>query len=156
MDGSAPSACCRSAAPPAIAARPATSAPPWRRGRLATAPTDPAIGPWHPPPAGRMGCLKGGVVANVVVPAPGYVAFAAHYGFRPDFCEAADPESKGLVEALVGYAKRDLVVAGGPRPRPPPAGPGAPRPGPPGARLPIARPAVPVRSLAAYATESVR
>ena len=27
--------------------------------------------------ADRMGCLKGGVVANVVVPAPGYVAFAA-------------------------------------------------------------------------------
>ena len=42
--------------------------------------------------ADRMGCLKGGVVANVVVPAPGYLAFAAHYGFRPDFCEAADPE----------------------------------------------------------------
>lgn len=36
--------------------------------------------------------------------------FATHYGFRPDFCEAADPESKGVVEALVGYAKRDLVV----------------------------------------------
>jgi len=63
--------------------------------------------------ADRMGCLKGGVVANVVVPAPGYVAFAAHYGFRPDFCEAADPESKGLVEHLVGYAKRDLVVPAG-------------------------------------------
>ncbi|HEY6057237.1 MAG TPA: IS21 family transposase [Candidatus Limnocylindrales bacterium] len=60
--------------------------------------------------ADRMGCLKGGVVANVVVPAPGYVAFAAHYGFRPDFCEAADPESKGMVEHLVGYAKRDLLV----------------------------------------------
>lgn len=62
----------------------------------------------------RMGCLKGGVVANVVVAAPGLVRFAAHYGFRPDFCEAADPESKGLVEALVGYAKRDLVVGCGP------------------------------------------
>jgi transposase len=62
--------------------------------------------------ADRMGCLKGGVVANVVVPAPGYVAFATHYGFRPDFCEAADPESKGVVENLVGYAKRDLVVPG--------------------------------------------
>ncbi len=60
--------------------------------------------------ADRMGCLKGGVVANVVVPAPGYVAFAGHYGFRPDFCEAADPESKGIVEHLVGYAKRDLVI----------------------------------------------
>jgi transposase len=63
--------------------------------------------------ADRMGCLKGGVVANVVVPAPGYVAFAAHYGFRPDFCEAADPESKGVVEHLVGYAKRDLLVPAG-------------------------------------------
>jgi transposase len=60
--------------------------------------------------ADRMGCLKGGVVANVVVPAPEYVRFAAHYGFKPDFCEAADPESKGIVENLVGYAKADLVV----------------------------------------------
>lgn len=63
--------------------------------------------------ADRMGCLKGGVVANVVVPAPGYVAFAAHYGFRPDFCEAGDPESKGMVEHLVGYAKRDLMIPAG-------------------------------------------
>jgi hypothetical protein len=60
--------------------------------------------------ADRMGCLKGGVVANVVVPTAGYVRFAAHYGFRPDFCEAADPESKGIVENLVGYAKTDLMV----------------------------------------------
>jgi hypothetical protein len=60
--------------------------------------------------ADRMGCLKGGVVANVVVPAGHYVRFAAHYGFRPDFCEAADPESKGIVENLVGYAKSDLMV----------------------------------------------
>ena len=64
--------------------------------------------------ADRMGCLKGGVVANVVVPAPAYVAVAAHHGFRPDFCEAADPESKGVVENLVGYAKRDLVIPGAP------------------------------------------
>ncbi len=62
--------------------------------------------------ADRMGCLKGGVVANVVVPAPGYHAFAVHYGFRPDFCEAADPESKGVVENLVGYAKADLLIPG--------------------------------------------
>ena len=48
----------------------------------------------------RMGCLKGGVVANVMVPTPEFVRFATHYGFRPDFCEAADPESKGVVEAL--------------------------------------------------------
>jgi hypothetical protein len=45
--------------------------------------------------ADRMGCLKGGVVANVVVPTAEYVRFASHYGFRPDFCQAADPESKG-------------------------------------------------------------
>lgn len=60
--------------------------------------------------ADRMACLKGAVVANVVVPTPDYVRFAVHYGFRPDFCEAADPESKGVVEHLVGYAKADLVV----------------------------------------------
>jgi hypothetical protein len=60
--------------------------------------------------ADRMGCLKAGVVANVVVPTADYVGFATHYGFRPDFCEANDPESKGLVEHLVGYAKSDLMV----------------------------------------------
>ena len=48
--------------------------------------------------ADRMGCLKGGVVANVVVPAPEYLRFAAHYGFRPDFCQAADPESNAYAE----------------------------------------------------------
>ena len=62
--------------------------------------------------ADRMGCLKGAVVANRVVPTGEYLRFAAHYGFRPDFCEAADPESKGIVERLVGYAKSDLVVPG--------------------------------------------
>ena len=60
--------------------------------------------------ADRMACLKGGVVANVVVPAPDYVRFATHYRFRPDFCHAQDPESKGIVENLVGYAKDDLLV----------------------------------------------
>jgi transposase len=64
--------------------------------------------------ADRMGCLKGGVVANVVayvvVPTADYVRFATRYRFRPDFCEAADPESKGMVENLVGYAQRDVVV----------------------------------------------
>jgi hypothetical protein len=67
----------------------------------------------------RMGCLKAGVVANVVVPHPDYVAFAARSGFRPDFCEAGDPESKGVVEHLAGYAQTDLLVPAlleGPRP----------------------------------------
>jgi hypothetical protein len=59
-----------------------------------------------------MGRLKGGVVANKVVPTGEYVRFASHHGFRPDFCEAADPESKGIVENLVGYAKTDLMIPG--------------------------------------------
>jgi hypothetical protein len=58
----------------------------------------------------RMGCLRAGTVANLVVPHPDYVRFAAHYRFRPDFCEAGDPESKGVVENLCGYAVRDLAV----------------------------------------------
>ena len=62
--------------------------------------------------ADRMGFLKCGVVANKVVPTGEYVRFAAHHGFRPDFCEAADPQSKGIVENLVGYAKTDLMIPG--------------------------------------------
>jgi transposase len=64
--------------------------------------------------ADRMGCLKGGVVANVVIPTPDYVRFATHYRVRPDFCEGGDPASKGIVENLVGYAKSDLVVPAAP------------------------------------------
>ncbi|MFJ9370485.1 IS21 family transposase [Nocardia sp. NPDC101769] len=60
--------------------------------------------------ADRMGCLKAGVVADVVVPTPEYIRFATHYGFSPDFCRAADPQSKGIVENLCGYAQRDLAV----------------------------------------------
>jgi len=60
--------------------------------------------------ADRMACLKAGVVASVVVPTAQYVRFATHYRVRPDFCQAHDPESKGIVEHLVGYAKRDLIV----------------------------------------------
>jgi hypothetical protein len=57
-----------------------------------------------------MGCLRAGVVADVVVPTADYVRFATHYRFRPDFCHTNDPESKGIVENLVGYAKRDLMI----------------------------------------------
>jgi transposase len=60
--------------------------------------------------ADRMGCLKGGTVAQVVIPTPDYVRLATHYGFSPDFCHAADPESKGIVENLVGYAKSDVPM----------------------------------------------
>jgi hypothetical protein len=58
----------------------------------------------------RMGCLKGGSVAGLVIPTPDYVRFVTHYGTRPDFCQGADPESKGIVEALVGYVKSDLMI----------------------------------------------
>jgi transposase len=60
--------------------------------------------------ADRMGCLKAGVVADVVIPTPDYVRFATHYRFRPDFCQGYDPASKGIVENLVGYAKTDLMI----------------------------------------------
>jgi hypothetical protein len=46
----------------------------------------------------------------VVVPTAQYVRFATHYGFRPDWCEAADPASNGILEHLCGYAQSDLVV----------------------------------------------
>jgi transposase len=59
----------------------------------------------------RMGCLKGATVAGLVVPTPDYVRFVTHYGTRPDFCQGADPASKGIVENLVGYVKSDLMVA---------------------------------------------
>jgi hypothetical protein len=58
----------------------------------------------------RMSCLRAGVVANVVVPHPEYVRFATFYGFKPDFCEGADPESKGVVEHLAGYVQTDLLI----------------------------------------------
>jgi hypothetical protein len=47
------------------------------------------------------------------VPTPDYVRFATHFGFRPDFCEAANPESKGVVEALCRYAQEVLIVPAG-------------------------------------------
>jgi transposase len=62
----------------------------------------------------RMAGLRATSVANVVVPHPDYVRFALRYGFRPDFCEAHDPQSKGVVEHLAGYAQADLIVGQGP------------------------------------------
>lgn len=63
--------------------------------------------------ADRIACLRGPIVADRVVAHPNYVRFATHYGFRPDWCESADPQSKGVVENLVGYAKTDLVIPAG-------------------------------------------
>jgi hypothetical protein len=61
----------------------------------------------------RMAALKASVVANVAVPHPDYVRFATYFGLRPDICEAADPESKGVKQHPVGYAKSDNVVPAG-------------------------------------------
>jgi hypothetical protein len=58
----------------------------------------------------RMACLRAGIVANVVVPHPEYVQFATYFGFKADFCEGADPESKGVVENLCGYVQTDLLI----------------------------------------------
>ena len=40
----------------------------------------------------------------------GYAAFAAHYAFRTDFCNIASGNEKGLVENLVGFARRNFMV----------------------------------------------
>ena len=60
--------------------------------------------------ADRMAGLRARRWPTSSVPHPDYVRFATRYGFRPDFCEAADPESKGMVENLVGYAQSDLLL----------------------------------------------
>jgi transposase len=51
----------------------------------------------------RMGCLKAASVAGLVVPTAHDVRFVTHYGTRPDFCEGADPESKGLPPHCTSY-----------------------------------------------------
>lgn len=40
----------------------------------------------------------------------GYRSFAAHYAFKTDFCNIASGNEKGLVENLVGYARRNFLV----------------------------------------------
>lgn len=40
----------------------------------------------------------------------GYAAFAAHYAFQTDFCNIASGNEKGLVENLVGFARRNFMV----------------------------------------------
>jgi transposase len=49
----------------------------------------------------RMACLKNGVVANVVVPHPDYVRFAAHYG-----AAIAKPSSGAWRSTAVSTARR--------------------------------------------------
>lgn len=40
----------------------------------------------------------------------GYASFSAHYAFKTDFCNVASGNEKGLVENLVGYARRNFMV----------------------------------------------
>ena len=40
----------------------------------------------------------------------GYTALSAHYGFDALFCNPAEGHEKGLVEGLVGWARRNLLV----------------------------------------------
>lgn len=39
-----------------------------------------------------------------------YAALAAHYVFKPEFCNVAEGHEKGLVEGLVGFARRNFLV----------------------------------------------
>lgn len=39
-----------------------------------------------------------------------YAALAAHYGFETFFCNPAEGHEKGLVEGLVGWARRNILV----------------------------------------------
>ena len=61
--------------------------------------------------ADRRACLKGGVVANVVVPTPDYVRLASHYGFGPDFCHASDPWENAWIESFNCLLLDDLLNA---------------------------------------------
>lgn len=40
----------------------------------------------------------------------GYTALTAHYGFEAVFCNPAEGHEKGLVEGLVGWARRNILV----------------------------------------------
>ena len=41
---------------------------------------------------------------------PAYNALSAHYGYEPVFCNPAEGHEKGLVEGLVGWARRNICV----------------------------------------------
>ena len=64
--------------------------------------------------ADRMGCLKGGVVANVVVPAPEYLRFAAHYKSVPGLISARRPirNRRGSWRTRSGSPERPDGAAG--------------------------------------------
>ena len=39
-----------------------------------------------------------------------YAALSAHYAFKPEFCNIASGHEKGLVEGLVGWVRRNILV----------------------------------------------
>ena len=53
--------------------------------------------------------VKDGFGANAKA-TDSYGALAAHYGFRPVFCNIASGNEKGLVEGLVGFSRRNFLV----------------------------------------------
>ena len=53
--------------------------------------------------------VKEGAGKNAI-PQESYAALAAHYCFQTDFCNAASGNEKGLVENLVGWTRRNLLV----------------------------------------------
>jgi hypothetical protein len=61
--------------------------------------------------ADRMGCLKGGVVADVVVPTAQYVQFAGHYGLRPP---GARQDSQDRLASVRDCERRGPQQAGRP------------------------------------------
>lgn len=62
--------------------------------------------------ADRMGCLKGGVVANVVVPTPDYVRFAVPTGSCQTSARPPIRSPGRDVENLIGYSKEDQCPPG--------------------------------------------
>ena len=58
--------------------------------------------------ADRMGCLKGG--SSRTPSSRPLTTCGSRRTSGSDFCEAADPESKGMIEALCRYAQDDLIV----------------------------------------------
>lgn len=53
--------------------------------------------------------VKDGFGSNAVTQ-ESYAMLAAHYGFKPVFCNVASGNEKGLVEGLVGYSRRNFCV----------------------------------------------
>ena len=60
--------------------------------------------------ADRMGCLKGGVVANVVVPTGEYVRFAAHYPLTELAGVTRVSRSMTLLDLAHAHGAQELAI----------------------------------------------